>query len=386
MDPGPQGTSPAPSQTAAAAGAGSTSWLDEEPDFAAAGHEIKRVFRRARARPVVTLLLASLAAFLVVSLTARRVQLHRARVVLRYAQRALAEATPLMARGELQNHVYSVVLARDKLLALVHKHGLYPDELAIGEDQALHAFRRDIEVSEYRNYFLLGENIPATARVAISYTSPDRDVASAVVLDLAQTVVDYEAQHRRAAARGEVQLAKEAVDETTADLDAKVEEEREAEARANESSGVEAAQLRVQVWQLTSAVRAQRVLLEQAQGRLEKARLAAGAEDRALALGVEIARVVLPPRPRASRRPFLILMGALGFVLALPLCAIFIGAMDPRVHDLEDVERIGVPSLGRVPGFSGSDDGALADRMGTAGRKGWRGLFARLLPIRASRR
>jgi hypothetical protein len=64
--------------------------------------------------------------------------------------------------------------------------------------------------------------------------------------------------------------------------------------------------------------------------------------------------------------------GTRSFVLALvltvvglcALCAsaLIIGAYDARIHDAEDVSRLGLPLLGHVPGFPGDHVGSLRAR------------------------
>ncbi len=64
--------------------------------------------------------------------------------------------------------------------------------------------------------------------------------------------------------------------------------------------------------------------------------------------------------------------GTRGFVLVLVLsfvgiCALFasaliVGAFDSRIHEGDDVARLGLPLLGHVPGFAGDDVGSLRSR------------------------
>jgi len=42
--------------------------------------------------------------------------------------------------------------------------------------------------------------------------------------------------------------------------------------------------------------------------------------------------------------------------------ALFVGAFDARVHEVDDVTRLGLPVLGHVPGFKGDHIGSLASR------------------------
>lgn len=63
-----------------------------------------------------------------------------------------------------------------------------------------------------------------------------------------------------------------------------------------------------------------------------------------------------------DRSTRLALVGAIVFILALPLCAIGVGAWDGRVYDLDDVRRLGLPTVGAVRRFDGDDTGALDAR------------------------
>jgi hypothetical protein len=42
--------------------------------------------------------------------------------------------------------------------------------------------------------------------------------------------------------------------------------------------------------------------------------------------------------------------------------ALIMGAFDSRVHDSDDVARLGLTVLGHVPGFAGDDVGSLEAR------------------------
>jgi capsular polysaccharide biosynthesis protein len=42
--------------------------------------------------------------------------------------------------------------------------------------------------------------------------------------------------------------------------------------------------------------------------------------------------------------------------------ATFLGAFDSRIHDTDDVVRLGLPVLGHVPGFTGDSVGSLRTR------------------------
>lgn len=64
-----------------------------------------------------------------------------------------------------------------------------------------------------------------------------------------------------------------------------------------------------------------------------------------------------------DRATLLALVGAVAFVLALPLCGLGVGAFDRRIYELDDVRRLGMPTLGAVRSFDGDNTGALVSRL-----------------------
>jgi hypothetical protein len=64
-----------------------------------------------------------------------------------------------------------------------------------------------------------------------------------------------------------------------------------------------------------------------------------------------------------DRATYLLLVAVAAFVLALPLVAVGVGAFDRRVYELDDVRRLGLPTLGAVRRFDGDNAGALVARM-----------------------
>jgi hypothetical protein len=61
-------------------------------------------------------------------------------------------------------------------------------------------------------------------------------------------------------------------------------------------------------------------------------------------------------------------LGLCAWLLALPLCAVAVAAFDPRIYDLDDVRRLGLPTVGAVRPFEGDNAGALAARLRDDGR------------------
>jgi hypothetical protein len=87
-----------------------------------------------------------------------------------------------------------------------------------------------------------------------------------------------------------------------------------------------------------------------------------------LALDIQVVDERRPPPIEGNRAVTLIAVAIVGLGLFLPLAGVLIGAFDTRVNDVDDVTRLGLPTLGHVPGFPGDDVGALHDR-GVPGRR-----------------
>jgi capsular polysaccharide biosynthesis protein len=100
----------------------------------------------------------------------------------------------------------------------------------------------------------------------------------------------------------------------------------------------------------------------------ELAAIAASPElfaDRTTRAGLDTTLTVVeerrPERPESNTFVLIIVAVVVG-IGALLGSAVFIGAFDSRVHDTDDVSRLGLPVLGHVPGFPGDHVGSLGAR------------------------
>jgi hypothetical protein len=87
--------------------------------------------------------------------------------------------------------------------------------------------------------------------------------------------------------------------------------------------------------------------------------------DRIAAAGLDLVIEIVgerrPDRP-PSRGLLISILATIVGIGSLVGAAVVIGAFDSRVHDVEDVERLGLPVLGHVPGFPGDRVGSLEAR------------------------
>lgn len=346
-----------------------TDWIDREPGMVAALHELTRVLRRARRRWLVTVLLAAGVTGLLVAKLARKQQLYRARAILRMTEGAFTDTRNFLGRGDLEGYLWNVVLAKQTVYPVIQELGLYPDLQELGETAALEELRSDLDVAVFRNFFLIaGSEERRSVRVALTYTSPNPKLSIAVVERLADLVIDYERQRQIRITEAMEAEALRALEE--ADTEIAVRERRLAEIALALTRDRPRARSELQVEQtrLQMEMQSYNAVLSDARDKLSAAKAFLASPQ-----STEIAQMRLPEEiPAAVRQRRLIIVGALGFTVLLPLTAIFIGAFDTRVRNSEDVERIGLPVIGHVPAFRGYTSGALAERLPK--RRFWRRL------------
>ncbi|HEX6276479.1 MAG TPA: hypothetical protein VFZ53_25735, partial [Polyangiaceae bacterium] len=188
-----------------------TTWFDSEPrlvDFVRQGAELCVGGVR---RPWHTLLVALAAAALVAAVLAFRDHAYAPRLLLRLEEGggdAVAGGANIKRR--LGAYVREGVFTSEPLLAIIRRHGLYPSLAAKNPRAALDSFREDIEVDVYQNYFVESREpgtTPRSARVAVSYHSPEREKALAVTRELGALIKERETRLRREQAERNAQEA-----------------------------------------------------------------------------------------------------------------------------------------------------------------------------------
>jgi hypothetical protein len=99
---------------------------------------------------------------------------------------------------------------------------------------------------------------------------------------------------------------------------------------------------------LEDAIAIARRRVAQAREEKEQAERRERSEARRPGLDVQVTSDwIESPTPRARVLPW---VAGIAFLIALPLCALFVGAFDPRLHTAEDVRRMGVQVLGYLRG------------------------------------
>ncbi len=346
----------------------SSDWIAREPGLRTALHELGRFRRRAFARPALTLAITTLLVAAVVVKRARQQPGATSTIVFRVTEGDLDLATAPRPNARLRSFVSDVAFSTSQLEEVARRHGLYKAELKRSAVDAAEAFREDIGIQVWRNYFLEGRaaDDPArSARVAISFAARDPALAYEVVQDLGRVVVEANRSDRlaiahEAAARADLaaDAAREELSRRRAELTAK-----ELSARARPSAAA-----RLELQDLRRGLEATEARMLARGGRKAEIDLRVGLEERSLGVQFQLVDSGRVERLQSGRAGALALLGVALFALLLPLVTIAVGAFDPRIYDGDDVRRLGLVMVGRVDGFSGDGRASLVERRGRAPR------------------
>jgi hypothetical protein len=344
-------------------------WFREEPSWwSALAAELRRLWRRAAARPVVVALVALTMTGLVVMRVARRPQIAIAHVVIAVGEGNLSSGRDPIPVDQMQEYVQHALMPAGKLDALIEDLDLFPLRHKLGPEFARQELADMIEVSVYRNYFLVDNYDPTrqrTARIEVAATGADPHVAFVIAERIAKIIVEtseevQESAAKSLSARADEILARARQRATT--LDRAISAKEVALASA-ERAGTPAqiAGLRAELAQLAIVQHEDQRKLAQLQNDVQMDRIEAGAMAAGLDLQLEIVSE-RQPLPDTGHSVRLGIIAIVVLIMMVPVAAVAIGAFDPRVHDTGDVTRLGFSSLGHLPGFAGDGIGSLRAR------------------------
>jgi capsular polysaccharide biosynthesis protein len=330
--------------------------------------ELQRIRRRTRVRPLPVIALALLITGALVYKIATRKRSYEAEVVLALREGTLGTRERVgMPLGELEQFVSSVLLPDKKLEELIERRNLHRLRKRLGMPWAVNELREQMEIESWRNSYIYYDPENPTrdpsARIGITVRDEDPDHAFLLAHDIATIIVSSVRERRLEFAQriaASVQSEREALSKRLAAL----EEDRTqamvlfSRARRAHKEGV------------AQAINLRLTEIDNQQKDAEKAMSEVNATEDAIAdriaaagldLVVEIVAEKRPNRPpsRGLLLSILIVIVGIGSLIG---SALLIGAFDSRVHDVEDVERLGLPVLGHVPGFPGDRVGSLEAR------------------------
>lgn len=348
-------------------------WVVDEPSILdTVISELQRFKRRMKVHPVPVLALALVMTAGAVFVFARKPPMYTARVILRISEGALSDYRgSVLPRSELKDYIYSFALPDGVLLEqIIEKHGIFRDELELfGPDGAIGELRDGLSIDVFHNFFHFSkshESTPRSLRVGIVYMHKDAELAYKLAVLLSDLVVEVESKKRlqevRFAATNARQVlaaAEEAYDRRERAISAAMTALAEAELAGD---GVTAAMARVEIASLARLQTMESQTLEGLRRETAQIERALELEEQSMGIVFELAGRVRPA-PEPPPGPFLLcLVGLVCFCIFVPVCAIGLGTSDSRIHELDDVRRLGMPVLGHVPAFDGDGVASLRRR------------------------
>jgi hypothetical protein len=307
------------------------SWLEDEPRLVECFRQAGRLLSRGVKRPVRVLIGSAIFALGIFAFFALESRSFSARYVLRVVEPERDPNEAPRPRRQLAEYVGQGVFTSGPLTNIIHRYGLYPSLARKNMRAALDAFREDIEVETYRNYFIeerSGSSEPRSARLAISYKNRNQDVAVAVTRELGALVVEHERsmRHEQAAraedsARREVEARRMLMEARRLDVAS-----RQAEA---ERKGIRDPELEVESVMLAESANA--LALRQDVAEKREADLAVGTalEWRGLGMSFDVVNDASLPTRSERDDTDLVLAGA-SLVFGLPLVVMAVGAFDQK--------------------------------------------------------
>jgi len=250
------------------------------------------------------------------------------RVVLRVIEADRDPGSMPALKRRLGDYVREGVFTSEPLLDLVRRYHLYP-KLEAYPQRAVEAFRRDLDVEVYQNYFVeqrSANEAPRSARVAVSYRSGDRDTALAVTRDLGALVVIRMTAEREAQAKRASESAKLGAETLERALLTRLATIAEKQRQLGETRAPDPG-TQVELVSLLGSVPALELQVDAAERRAATLDLGADLEARGIGLRFDIAEDA--DAPLFDRRSRVRLLGFAGsFVLALPLVLLTVGAFN----------------------------------------------------------
>ncbi len=345
-----------------------TDWYEsEQPTRVGMVAELQRIRRRTGVRPLPVLALALVITAGVTYKFAMKPRLYTADVVLAMSEGAMGkERDASIPFDQLKEYVANVLLPDTELLEIIEKR--QPGRVdRVGKPFALETFRDRLEIFIWKNSFSYYDdedaNARKSARIGLEVTDEDPDVAYEIALDLAQVAIStHDAQRKKVTGMlaSELQKFREGLVMKVDELDAELVQKQDALEKAKQiGNNAAAASLVVDIANLeqTRKRRAQQIK----EVDLSPDAFADEVTEAKLDITISVVDQVRPERVEQSGLILGMIIAVIG-TGALLGAALVLGAFDSRVHDTDDVTRLGLPVLGHVPGFQGDHVGSLDAR------------------------
>lgn len=342
-------------------------WYEsEQPTRAGLVAELQRIRRRTQIRPIPVLVLAALVTAGITHKMATKPVMVEAEVVIALTEGVMASHSTGMPVDQLRGYVTQVLMPDKRLLEVVEKYNLFPLRKKAGPQYALESFHDMFAVQIWKNSFAYYDdedaNAARSARIGISVRDTDPDRAVDVAHDLAAVVIETAAsgrQQRAESITSQVAMLRKAVSEELEKTEDDIARKQAAITQARNRGDNVLAGLRIDLAALKQEQRRHEAHLE---------RIAKSTDVQArdiVAAGLDMSLAVVdekrPERPTHSGLILVMIAAVIG-TFSLLSAALVLGAFDSRVHDADDVIRLGLPVLGHVPGFAGDNVGSMRTR------------------------
>jgi hypothetical protein len=329
--------------------------------------ELQRIRSRTLVRPLPVIALAILVTAGITYKVASKQAVLESEVVLALAEGSLGGQQTGIPVDQLRVYVTSVLLPDKKLIELIEKRDLYRLRKNLGPEFAIEQLRGSLDVQIWKNSFMYydeqDQNARRSARIGLTVSDSDPDRGFDIARDLASIVMESSALQRQKLAdeiSSAVAVLRKAL---VAQLD-----ELDREAQLKQAEVDEATKRgRPEIIAIVGADLAvidherQRVQNRLVQIATSRESLASAITAAGLDMSLSIVEEHRPERP--TRSGFVLVMVAVVVGTgALVGSALVLGAFDSRVHDADDVARLGLPVLGHVPGFAGDNVGSMETR------------------------
>jgi hypothetical protein len=321
------------------------SWSDSEPGYFALRSEVGRLGHRARRRSGLVLLATAATTAVAVLFAWRAPHNHVAVTSIRLTE-VVEYHLPRSqwTNLELLDRVTKVALTHAVLMDVYNRY-IRPREETSNPARGVERLRDALGIKVVRNRVVPVEDVktPRSAYVVLTYESPHADEALGVVSSLTTPIIESSTRRRRnetsqgvTEAQLRLKQARKVLDDLT----------NQALARAGTPMRGSGSPPGVRMMGLDEAVTSAHRLVGRLQTELMDAERLQREESSRPGIDFEIAESrVDPPLPLL---PLLLTVAIVGFLLALPVNAMLVGAFSPYIESVEDIRRMGIPTLGRL--------------------------------------
>ena len=329
--------------------------------------ELQRIKRRTWVRPLPVLALAAAVTAYITYKVATKVETVQSEVVLALVEGTMARQNTGLPVDQLREYVSSVLLPDNRLSELIEKRDLSRLRKKLGMQFALGDLRERLEIQIWKNSFAYfddeDEHARRSARIGLAVTDTDPDRALDIARDLARIATQTLTMRRQMLAdtlTQQVATLRDATSEKLTTLENQIKATRAAIEDAHKASKADTLGiLLVDLQALREQQRRTEAEFSHIAGSSDA--LAGDIAAAGLDMTLSIVEEHRPERPTHSSF-VLVLVAVVVGTGAMIGSATLLGAFDSRVHDTDDVVRLGLPVLGHVPGFSGDNVGSMQSR------------------------